>query len=141
MLDKVAAITRHLKAFSRKSDGKIDNVELDKVIGDAIDLFEARQSRVLIHYSPQSDQMVRANSIRLEQVLVNLISNALDAVEHKDQPQLRISTQELTHTIQISVKDNGLGIPEEDIPYLFDPFIPARPQAKDSASVCLSHTT
>lgn len=118
----MAAITRHLKAFSRKSDGKIDNVEVDKVIGDAIDLFETRQSRVLIQYSPQSDQMVRANSIRLEQVLVNLISNALDAVEHREQPLLSISTQEHPYTIQIAVKDNGLGIPEEDIPYLFDPF-------------------
>ena len=122
LLDKVAAITRHLKAFSRKSDGKIDNVKLDKVIGDAIDLFETRQSMVSIQYSPQSGQLVRANSIRLEQVLVNLISNALDAVEHRDLPQLNISTQEHLNTIQVSVKDNGLGIHEEDIPYLFDPF-------------------
>jgi len=92
------------------------------VIGDAIDLFETRQTKVSIEYSPQSCLMVRANSIRLEQVLVNLISNALDAVEHKEQPQLRISTHELSHTIQLSVNDNGSGISEEDIPYLFDPF-------------------
>ena len=66
--------------------------------------------------------MVRANSIRLEQVLVNLISNALDAIEHREQPELSISTQEHSNTIQILVMDNGLGIPEEDIPHLFDPF-------------------
>ncbi|MBO7910631.1 ATP-binding protein [Vibrio sp. G41H] len=130
LLEKVAAITRHLKAFSRKSDGKIDNVELEKVIGDAIDLFETRQSAVSIQYSPQSYQMVRANSIRLEQVLVNLISNALDAIEHKEQPQLSIATQVLSNTTQILVKDNGLGIPEEDIPYLFDPFYSSKTTGK-----------
>ncbi|MCZ8489234.1 hypothetical protein O9992_25145 [Vibrio lentus] len=45
--------------------------------------------------------MVRANSIRLEQVLVNLISNALDATEHREQPELSITTQEHLNTIQI----------------------------------------
>jgi len=66
----------------------------------------------------------------LEQVLVNLISNALDAIEHKQQPQLSIATQELSNTIQILVKDNGLGIPEEDIPYLFDPFYSSKTTGK-----------
>jgi two-component system C4-dicarboxylate transport sensor histidine kinase DctB len=130
LLEKVAAITRHLKAFSRKSDGKLTSVVLNDVISDAIDLFETRQSGVNIEYSPHRSLLVRANSIRLEQVLVNLISNALDAIEHKEQPKLIISTSEHSETIEVSVKDNGLGIPQEDLPHLFDPFYSRKSSGK-----------
>ncbi|UTT86670.1 ATP-binding protein [Vibrio pelagius] len=130
LLEKVAAITRHLKAFSRKSDGKLTSVVLNDVISDAIDLFETRQSGVNIEYSPNRALLVRANSIRLEQVLVNLISNALDAIEHKAQPRLIISTSEHSETIEVSVKDNGLGIPQEDLPHLFDPFYSRKSSGK-----------
>ena len=130
LLEKVAAITRHLKAFSRKSDGKLTSVVLNDVISDAIDLFETRQSGVNIEYSPNRALLVRANSIRLEQVLVNLISNALDAIEHKEHPKLTISTSEHSETIEVSVKDNGLGIPQEDLPHLFDPFYSRKSSGK-----------
>ncbi|MEZ9056716.1 sensor histidine kinase [Vibrio pelagius] len=130
LLEKVAAITRHLKAFSRKSDGKLTSVLLNDVISDAIDLFETRQSGVNIEYLPHRSLLVRANSIRLEQVLVNLISNALDAIEHKEQPKLIISTSEHSETIEVSVKDNGLGIPQEDLPHLFDPFYSRKSSGK-----------
>ncbi|WP_233558129.1 ATP-binding protein [Alginatibacterium sediminis] len=122
LLEKVAAITRHLRAFARKSDGKIESVELNAIISDAIDLFDTRRNNVRINYSKHANYAVRANSIRLEQVLVNLISNALDAVENSPQPQISISIKESQSQVKISVLDNGLGIPEEDIPHLFDPF-------------------
>lgn len=122
LLEKVSAITSHLKAFSRKSDGEVDNVELNDVISDAVELFETRDNKVVIHSSNESSHLVRANSIRLEQILVNLISNALDAVENNKEPLITISTKELHSEIQLIVSDNGLGIPSEDIPHLFDPF-------------------
>ncbi len=122
LLDKTAAITRHLKAFSRKSDGKMEDVELTNVIQDAIELFESRRHNVVIHYSNPTSYWVRANSIRLEQVLVNLISNAIDAVEHNPAPQIIITVGESLSVVQIIVKDNGAGIPTEDIPHIFDPF-------------------
>ena len=100
------------------------------MISDAIDLFETRQSGVNIEYSPNRALLVRANSIRLEQVLVNLISNALDAIEHKEHPKLTISTSEHSETIEVSVKDNGLGIPQEDLPHLFDPFYSRKSSGK-----------
>ncbi len=130
LLEKVAAITRHLKAFSRKSDGKIESVELQGVISDAIELFETRRNNVAIVYKKGPIPSVRANSIRLEQVLVNLISNALDAVELNDAPSIEIATLESDATVTISVKDNGLGIPVEDIPHLFDPFYSRKSSGK-----------
>ncbi|WP_163391493.1 ATP-binding protein [Enterovibrio norvegicus] len=122
LLEKVAAITKHLRAFSRKSDGKVDNVLLDEVIRDAIGLFETRQTSVLIEYEKAEEQWVWANRIRLEQVLVNLISNALDAVENQPNPRVAIVVKGTEKGVQFSVKDNGLGIPSGDLSYLFDPF-------------------
>ncbi|WP_227876318.1 sensor histidine kinase [Photobacterium frigidiphilum] len=122
LLDKTAAITRHLKAFSRKSDGKMEDVDLANVIQDAIELFESRRNNIVIHYSNPTSYWVRANSIRLEQVLVNLISNAIDAVEHNPAPQIIITVGESLSMVQIIVKDNGAGIPAEDILHIFDPF-------------------
>ncbi len=130
LLEKVAAITRHLKAFSRKSDGKIQDVVLDNVIQDAIDLFENRRAKVDIFYSNQSSQKVRANPIRLEQILVNLISNALDAVENKASPRISIQVIDLEKDVQIIVKDNGTGIPEDDLPHIFDPFYTKKASGK-----------
>ena len=134
LLEKVSAITRHLKAFSRKSDGKIQNVELEHVIGDAIELFETRQNNVPIVYRNTGSYWVKANSIRLEQVLVNLISNALDAVatcdKERNAPSIIISTLETKTSVQILVKDNGLGIPQEDLPHLFDPFYSRKSSGK-----------
>ena len=60
--------------------------------------------------------------IRLEQVLVNLISNALDAVENQPNPRVAIVVKGTEKGVQFSVKDNGLGIPSGDLSYLFDPF-------------------
>lgn len=122
LLEKVSAITRHLKAFSRKSDGKIESVELNAVISDAIELFETRRNNVVLEYGDIPHCLVKANSIRLEQVLVNLISNALDAVENSTDPKIKISVQETHSCVHILVSDNGLGIPAADIPHLFDPF-------------------
>ncbi|SGY81282.1 ATP-binding protein [Moritella viscosa] len=127
LLDKTSAITSHLKAFSRKSDGKIESVELNCIIQDAIELFENKRHNVTINYSNLTSLWVRANSIRLEQVLVNLISNAIDAVEHHSEPQITITVSaKLTGSrlghIEITVKDNGYGILAEDLPHIFDPF-------------------
>lgn len=122
LLGKVAALTHHLKAFSRKSDGKISSVEVMPVVNDAIELFTNRQVPIVLDCGLASDEIVRANPIRLEQVLVNLISNAIDAVENKSEPLILVSVARIDNDVTIAVKDNGKGIVEDDIPHIFDPF-------------------
>jgi two-component system C4-dicarboxylate transport sensor histidine kinase DctB len=130
LLEKVAAITRHLKAFAGKSDGRLENVPLNKVVEDALELFDNRREGVSIVFEQQPDCLVRANSIRLEQVLVNLVSNALDAVEGSAEPQLVVSIWSDTKTVSVSVQDNGKGIPADELPYLFDPFYSTKRSGK-----------
>lgn len=122
LLEKVAALTHHLKAFSRKSDGKVSSTRVLPVVSDAIELFANREIPIKLECSIPADEMVRANAIRLEQVLVNLLSNAVDAVSDKDNPLIVVRIEHHLNDIMISVKDNGKGIAEDDLPHIFDPF-------------------
>ncbi|WP_309245381.1 sensor histidine kinase [Vibrio mediterranei] len=97
---------------------------------DALELFDNRREGVSIVFEQQPDCLVRANSIRLEQVLVNLVSNALDAVEGSAEPLLVVSIWSDTKTVSVSVQDNGKGIPADELPYLFDPFYSTKRSGK-----------
>lgn len=139
LLGKTAAITSHLKAFARHSDGKLALVELDPIILDAIELFESKSQQVHIDYvSPSSAMLtVRANHIRLEQVLVNLISNAIDAVEQQANPAIKIrvntaisADSSVDRDVEIIVSDNGSGIFADDLPHIFDPFYSRKESGK-----------
>ncbi len=122
LLGKVAALTHHLKAFSRKSDGKISCVAVMPVVNDAIELFANKQVPIVLDCNLSANESVRANPIRLEQVLVNLISNAIDAVEMTPEPVISVSVSRSEESVTIAVKDNGKGILADDIPHIFDPF-------------------
>ncbi len=122
LLEKVAALTHHLKAFSRKSDGKVSATRVLPVVSDAIELFANREVPIQLECHIPQNEMIRANAIRLEQVLVNLLSNAVDAVSDKDNPLIVVRIDHQLNDITISVKDNGKGIAEEDLPHIFDPF-------------------
>ncbi len=122
LLGKVAALTHHLKAFSRKSDGKISSVPVMPVVNDAIDLFANRQVPIVLDCNLEPNKSVTANPIRLEQVLVNLISNAIDAVESTPEPLITVMVKQAGGEVLIAVQDNGKGIVEEDVPHIFDPF-------------------
>ncbi len=124
LVDKTAIIIKHLKAFSRKSDGKLEPVDIDSVILEALALLETRieMSDVVIEYTGRCHQFVLANAIRLEQVIVNVLSNALDAVEGQEEPDITILVESDTEHLYILVKDNGKGIISEALPYIFDPF-------------------
>ncbi|HIQ14305.1 MAG TPA: GHKL domain-containing protein [Leucothrix sp.] len=74
--------------------------------------------------------MITANEGYIHQILINLLQNALDAVEEIDQPQIEISLTQQNDRIEITCRDNGIGIPEENILRVFDPFFTTKPVGK-----------
>src|SRR6201999_819601 len=68
--------------------------------------------------------------VQLEQVIVNLVRNALDAVGQTDRPRINLKVRATQDMAFISVADNGPGIPSELIERIFDPFMTTKPVGK-----------
>jgi two-component system C4-dicarboxylate transport sensor histidine kinase DctB len=125
LLDKVAGITRHLKAFAREAGAELSPVDLDVVIEEALDLMSNRlkeQQCQLNYVSGIQGLTVFAEPIRLEQVLVNLISNSVDAMDNCPTRTLDIQVSDKGHEVKIDISDSGIGIPEQQMALIFDPF-------------------
>jgi two-component system C4-dicarboxylate transport sensor histidine kinase DctB len=125
LLDKVAGITRHLKAFAREAGAERSPVDLDVVIEEALDLLSNRlkEQRCQLNYVAAVKGLnVFAEPIRLEQVLVNLISNSIDAMDNCQTRTLDIQVMDTGQEVQIDISDSGIGIPQNQIALIFDPF-------------------
>ncbi len=123
-------ITGQLKKFARRSDVEAVPVHLNSVLSDVLFLLgqglRARNIRLDAHESgPGVWAMCNAN--RLEQVLVNLISNAADAVEGSD-GVVEVKLREEEGAAFIEVHDNGPGLDDEAAAHLFEPFFTTKGQ-------------
>ncbi|MEP0234999.1 ATP-binding protein [Roseibium sp.] len=125
MVDRMAEIARTLKGFSRRAGTDIKPVSLRQVIDEALLLLmpQIKQNGVELKTSlPQDDIIVRGGKIRLEQVVMNLVSNALDAVRSASEPRIELTLERTGSHAVITVSDNGGGIDAEVLPQIFDPF-------------------
>jgi two-component system C4-dicarboxylate transport sensor histidine kinase DctB len=117
--------TKHLKSFARKANVELSLIDLRAPLQSALDLVRPRANAVGVLptlHIPDTEVPVMAGTVRIEQVVANLLLNALDAVEETVDPNITI-TLELEHDAAIiSVQDNGVGITEGDLPKVAEPF-------------------
>lgn len=123
-------ITSQLKKFARKAPAELKPVTVSGVVDDA--LFLLRQSMrmkvdVDIRIEPP-DLQALCDANRLEQVLLNLLSNAIDAVEGVDSPRVKLHVGGDADWVCIAVHDNGPGIREDVAARLFEPFFSTKDQ-------------
>lgn len=125
LTDRMAEITKHLKAFARRSSGEPESVALDEVADHALGLIAShtRMDRFEVRREV-SDGSVRVwgDAIRLEQVVLNLLKNALDAMTHSDRRELHVTVAQRGDRGVLSVRDTGAGIAEDQLGHIFDPF-------------------
>lgn len=129
-LTRMAALTGHLKTFARKSpSGLRERIDLAAVVDQALLLLDARlrDDRVSCVLNLTRPAWVRGDAIRLEQVLINLLRNALDAMSEKPLKRLEISIDRQNDTWRLSVGDSGGGIDEAHLANVFDPFFTTKP--------------
>ena len=125
LTERMAQIGVQLKLFSRKSSGEMTVVPLHGVIDGALEILNPviRRSDVVIDVVIEPENIeVRANYVLLQQVLVNLISNALHAVEGCAVREIKIITSRERRKVSITVQDSGTGILREHLPHIFEPF-------------------
>jgi two-component system C4-dicarboxylate transport sensor histidine kinase DctB len=131
MTERMGKITSQLKRFARKSPTYLERVLIGSAISNAIFLLDARirsGNVELVREEPEDSVYAIAEPNRLEQVFINLVSNALDAMAEIDidRPvQARVLTiivcDEADH-VSIGVRDTGTGISDEVRSHLFEPF-------------------
>ncbi len=122
-------ITHKLLSFARKTDSRIEDFEIGPLIEEVVSLSaqRAKYSNVELttHLEPKLPAISASHS-ELQQVFLNLINNALDAME-KSGGTLDISARHQNGTIVIEVADNGPGIPRANLARIFDPFFTTKP--------------
>lgn len=122
---RMAEISAQLKQFSRKSGEQLTSVSVSDCFGYALRLYRARldQDGVTVERRwPEAPVWVRADLVRLEQVLVNLIGNALQAMAQTPSPRLILGIDTQDDEVRIEVADNGPGIPAANLSRIFEPF-------------------
>jgi len=126
LTERMGKITGQLKAFARKSPLQLGPVPVKRALANALALVDQRLERGRVAVTqdlPREDIAVLGDANRLEQVLVNLFVNALDAMQAAPAGQLGIVVREQAGRVSIAVRDSGPGIAPELLPRLFEPFV------------------
>ncbi|AOE61890.1 sensor histidine kinase [Pseudomonas corrugata] len=127
LIDRMGRITASLRSFARRGDDK-GRASLGKAVEAALQLLAGRlESQGIQVHAGFDDIQVQIDQTRLEQILVNLIGNALDAMQNRPEPRLWLEGQAQDGKYRLRVRDNGHGIDPETRKHLFEPFFTTKP--------------
>ena len=122
LIDRMGAITRQLKSYARKGGDAFERVDLRICLSSALAMMEPQLKLRVVKITrsvPRAAVMVTVDRLRLEQVIINLLRNALDATKDTREPRIDL-TLAAGDMATLTVADNGHGI--SDLVNLFEPF-------------------
>ncbi|HJV93004.1 MAG TPA: ATP-binding protein [Azonexus sp.] len=125
LVDRMGLITGQLRTFARKSSGQLQPVALGHALDNALALLEPRLRQAdaeIVRHCPPPEPVALCDTNRLEQVLVNLIGNALDAMDGQAAPRIEVACECIDRQARLSVRDHGPGLDEAALAHLFEPF-------------------
>ena len=130
MVDRMATIGAQLKQFARKTTGHCISVSLVDSVAASIGILGSKLKNVGVEVEnriPRDSSLnVQADPIQLEQILINLISNAANAVKEQSERRIEVSAETVGNRVVVRVSDNGPGIPEDRLEQIFEPFFTTR---------------
>jgi two-component system, NtrC family, C4-dicarboxylate transport sensor histidine kinase DctB len=128
LTERMGKITNQLKLFVSKARPKSARTDVGRALRNVLAMLQPRMKNVVLAFDAEQRAdaspplYVGCEDLRLEQILINLIGNALDAVAACDAPRIEIELVTRQSTVDIVVRDNGPGIPPDVLPRLFEPF-------------------
>ena len=140
-VDRATRIINHMREFGRRADRQLEAVQVNDVLKRALEIFsqqlKIRGIDVILDLADPLPS-VRADANRLEQVFINLLINARDAIESKVQASVHLKGEKKIHLatapqdgwVRIEVRDTGMGIPREVIGKIFEPFFTTKEVGK-----------
>lgn len=142
--ERASNIVKNLNNFSRQDTNNIDRVDIHSCIREVLSLvkniFEKENLKLESHLEAEHF-IVKANAGKMSQVLMNILSNAKDALKGKLNATVTISTQNTNEGLLVIISDNGQGIPPKIIKKIFDPFFTTKEPGKGTGlGLSISHT-
>lgn len=140
-VDRATRIITHMRQFARKSEMKMEKVHVNDVIRNAAEIF-SQQLKVkgidLVIETDEGVPKINADPGRLEQVFINLLVNARDAIEEKwktahgfsEKERIVITTRVKSESVTVEILDTGIGIHPNIIEKVFDPFFTTKEVGK-----------
>jgi len=125
LTERMGVITGQLKTFARKAPVRLDPLDVREAIANVekIMRLQAREDHSTLSVEmPSEPVIVKADMVRLEQIFINLLRNALDAVRDRDLKQVTLTLERSDGFAKITVQDTGTGVSDDVQERLFDPF-------------------
>lgn len=122
LIDRMGGITRQLKSYARKGDPELKPIDVRECVRTAVSMMAPQLGRLAVTITttlPSEPVIVQVDPLRLEQIVVNLLRNAIDAVRSQDSRMVKILLVQ-GKSVLLSISDNGPGIKEPE--KLFEPF-------------------
>ena len=139
-VDRTRAITHRMLGFARRMEPRQDTLNANDVVEEALSFIEREASFREVRITRQLDPtlpMIRSDRAQLQQVILNLLNNALDAVSKNG--QIVVSSRTYDDVVEVQIDDDGAGIPKELHDRIFDPFFTTKEPGKGSGlglSIC-----
>jgi C4-dicarboxylate-specific signal transduction histidine kinase len=127
---RLGTITGQLRSFARRAADSTEDVDPATAIEQTLSLLDPRLRKAGVRVdcrAPDLPVSVHANALRLEQVLINLLANAIDACEDVEAPCIDIEWRSVGERVRLTVADNGPGLSGETLTRLFEPFFTRKP--------------
>ena len=134
-------ITYKLLSFARKTDPTVREVDLNEVVDEVIGLTSQKTRYANVHIETELSPnlpTIQASPSELQQVLLNLVNNAIDAIERPG-GIVTVATRPAGDEVVLEVRDTGKGIPEANLARIFDPFFTTKPVGQGTGlglSIC-----
>jgi histidine kinase len=147
-VDRATRIINHMRQFARKSDLSLAKIQINDVIDRAFDIF-SQQLKVrgieVVRETNGNLPLIKADPVRLEQVFINLLINARDAIEECWEKKMHLATESGQQTpekkiflrtyhkkdkVVVEIEDTGDGIPQEILEKVFEPFFTTKQVGK-----------
>lgn len=121
---RMAQLMKQLRTFARNAPAQKSVVSLQGILDQSLEVLQPRidEMSVELERAPGSGVQVIADALRLEQVLTNILGNALDAMKESERKLIAVSVEANGEEVTVSIRDSGPGIPPQHINEIFDPF-------------------
>lgn len=129
LVERIGGLTRQLKGFARRASGRREPVAVDEILRGSLEVVthRAREEGTELDVRAEAGLTAIGEGARLEQVLVNLLQNALDAVAKRPGRRVELQVTGADGQVALAVRDNGPGIPESVRAQIFDAFFTTKP--------------